>query len=133
MCARRLNASRHLNSVLDRVAACLAIGHRIFDDHCQLFADCVQHPAEHFVGEPGAVLDRAAIAVPALVVELRDELAEQITMPHVEFDRIETGFAGVFGSGDEFHDHRIHIGAAHLLLEPAIGHDPDLVEPATGR
>ena len=45
----------------------------------------------HFEHEPGAVLDRAAIAVVALVAAVLQELVEQIAVRAVDLDAVEAG------------------------------------------
>ena len=55
----------------------------------------------HFEQEPGAVFDRAAVAVVALVGAVLQELIKQIAVRAVDLDTIEAGRFGVLGATAE--------------------------------
>ena len=52
----------------------------------------------HFQHQPGAVLDRAAVGVGALVAAVLQELVEQIAVGAMHLDAVEAGGLGVLGA-----------------------------------
>src|SRR3546814_4990884 len=79
------------------------------------------------------LLGAAAVCIATLVVHRRQELAEQIAVPHVNLDRIETGFARQFCAGDKLADHGPHLGLGHRGAEQPAAQDPGRVEAAGRR
>lgn len=51
----------------------------------------LEHGLDHLQRQPGAVLDRTAIAIGAMVAAVADELVEQVAIAGMHFDPVEVG------------------------------------------
>ena len=73
------------------------------------------HGFDHLEHEARAVLDRAAVAIRALVRCRADELLEQVTVCPVQLDTVESGGQGIPGRLGELGDRGLDVGVGHRL------------------
>ena len=80
-----------------------------------VLADRVAHRLGHLEPKAGAVLDRTAIFVGALVGIGPDELLDQITIGAVKLDAVEAGGDGVLRRVDILLDRGLDVGRRHRV------------------
>ena len=73
-----------------------------------LLADGARHAAE----QAGAVLERAAVLVLAIVDRRAEKLGEQVTVARVQLDAVAAGGLGPPGARDELVDDGVDLGDA---------------------
>jgi hypothetical protein len=129
--ARALEGLGNLGAVGGAVAARMTVGHAQLAHHRHVLAHGIEHPLQHHDRKAHAPLDAAAIGVAPPVVQWTEKLTEQITVPHVNLNRVEACGARQLRAAYEFGGHPLHVGAGHLLAQPLAAHDADLVESAT--
>ncbi len=85
------------------------------DAEAEIGAAVFTHALNEIEQDPGAVFQRAAIFVSALIDGGTDELAENIAMRAMQFDTMKTRRLGPSGSGDEIILEAFHtVGAKRL-------------------
>ena len=89
-------------------------------------AEHLDHRVRHLEHQPGAVLDRAAIGVGAMVRAVLQELVEKIAVRAVDLDAVEARGLGVLGALSE----RLDDARDFLGLERA-RHDEGLLRAAS--
>ena len=115
------------------VATLDAIEDADFANHGQVFTYRVEYPAKHFGSEARALFGRAAVFITPMIVQWREELAEQIAMAHVQFYGVETRVACQLGAAHKFICDLRQVSGAHTLAPPFAAEDANVVKAATGR
>jgi hypothetical protein len=93
-CSASADPARHLQAVFDVQSAGEAVFHVQLRVHGGLTCRGVTHGPQHLAREASAVLDVAAPRIAATVVEWAEELTQQVAVPDVHLERIETGCDG---------------------------------------
>ena len=86
----------------------------------ELAADLGADRLDHVEQEAGAIGERAAVLVGAVVDAGAQELREQIAVGGVQLDPVESGFARAPGAARERPDRMIDLLQAHRLAEKAV-------------
>ena len=91
--------------------------------------------ADDFEREAGAVGERAAVLVGAVVGERREELVGEVAVGGVDFGEQKAGGGGAFGGGGEVGEDLVHAGAVDGVGDGVgrgvrVGGGPDDVVPA---
>src|SRR5438445_13574636 len=108
-----LQDARRDGGIRRRVAAGHTVNHAQFAAHSQLRPDGVLDVAQHHRREARAVFHVTAKTVAPPVAERRQELIEQIAVPHVDLNRVETRLPREARSIGELHGYPGNIALAH--------------------
>ena len=94
-------------------AARTTIVHIDFGQHRNTVTHRVFYGTEHPRRKAHPILGAAAKLVSTAVVHRRDKLIEQISVTHVDLDRIEARLNAELGTLDKARDHLVHVTLVH--------------------
>ena len=104
MDAEPFQLARHFEALGLLHAAAETVVHIHLHHHAQIVAGGFQHPRDHAAHQPHPVVERAAVFIAAMIGIGRQELADEIAVPRVDFDAVETGFPRqVHGAAEILH------------------------------
>jgi glycerate kinase len=99
--AQLLQLARQLDRLLDVPAALHPVGAGDAHEQRAALRQIGAHGLDGVAQEAGAVLERAAVGVGAMVAERRQEFVEQVAVGGVNLDDAEAGVVGALGRLDE--------------------------------
>src|SRR5690606_39356920 len=82
-----------------------------------LRAHRIEHLAQDLAGKAQPVGQAAAIIIPPLVIQRREELAEQIAVTHMDFDRVESSLPGQDRKSTRLNSSHVKISYAVFCLK----------------